>query len=176
MERLPVKRETGVRRDDDLSRCWTKTWNRAKRQRSARGVREIHSATDWKSLSRAAFQTLLCCFFSIKTILTLCVSNTNAQEHTLYRCLTFSRISDKRTTAALTLGEVNWPLVVRIFEVSSRVSMSSDPMFSKLMVRLCVSPLKSWMDTVLDSSSLDIGGGVWADLHRFMKIRRWVTI
>lgn len=32
------------------------------------------------------------------------------------------------------------------------------------------------MDTVLDSSSLDIGWGVWADLHKFMKIIGSITI
>lgn len=71
--------------------------------------------------------------------------------------------------AALTLEGLDWPLVLSVLEVSSRVSMSSDPIFSKLMVICWVSPLKSWMDTVLDSSSLDNGWGVWADLHRLVK-------
>lgn len=58
------------------------------------------------------------------------------------------------------------PLVLTTFEVSSRVSMSSDPMFSKVMVSCWVSPLKSWTDTALDSSSFDMGWAVWADLFR----------
>jgi len=39
-------------------------------------------------------------------------------------------------------------------------------MLSKVMVSCCVSPLKSWRDTELDSSSLDMGCAVWADLRR----------
>lgn len=58
-------------------------------------------------------------------------------------------------------------MVVTILEVSSRDSMSSEPMFSRVMVSCWVSPLNSCSDTVLDSSSLDMGWGVCADLLWF---------
>lgn len=55
------------------------------------------------------------------------------------------------------------PLLL-FLEVSSRVSMSMDPMFSKVMVSCCNSPLKSWTDTELGSSSLDVAWELWVDL------------
>lgn len=175
MERLPAKQRWNC---GGLSRCWTKTWNRVKSQKSLRMskvepgkvvVLQTEKATAEKyikpcsagsSVKSKPFYPLVCLTQMHKKTFFICVSHSHWY------------LTRGGTTAALTLGELNWPLVVSILEVSSRVSMSSDPMFSKLIVRFCVSPLKSWMDTVLDSSSLDIGWGVWADLHKFMKIMR----
>lgn len=113
-------------------------------------------------------------------------SNADVEESVLDQILTTTSPISDEARVALTSEGPDWPLVLSVLEVSSRVSMSSDPIFSKLMVICWVSPLKSWMDTVLDSSSLDNGWGVWADLHRLVKKikcslidwneRRWVSL
>ncbi len=47
------------------------------------------------------------------------------------------------------------PFVLRVLDVSSSVFSVSVPIFSRVMVSCCVSPLNSCRDTLVDRSSLD---------------------
>ena len=90
----------------------------------------------------------------------------NLHLHTL-RCLMLCRGWGESLRVTPQRGWVrSVPLVLTILEASSRLWMSSVPMFSRVMVSCWVSPLNSCRDTRLDSSSLDGGASTFTDLEQ----------